>query len=677
MVSIAAFARIRRKCAPRTLIIPPPLQGLPLTSMSDRHPYGRAAGRLLAGLAFACLAAAAVQAAPYPAPMQTIQDALLDDPAGAEALAQRQLAASRIRGDADAEFWQLLALAAVHTMREQPAKARRDVEEARALLLRLPREEGVRRRLWVESYAIGASFHVEDLQLLIKRSSALRSEVAALGDAVLLCEIAGGDVWLLREAGAPDEAWTAAEEAERCGRRQGQAGVETAALITLGGIAGTLPGKAPSADYFERATEALGARPARFQRSWIEWEQASTLAREGQVDAARTRFERSLGYSRALGDSTGAAATALDLAALQLRAGDTAGALGLVRGALRLLNPADAPERVATARGLAIEALTIQKRPEVLHEIDLARPLQSLPLSPLGQARLARRFAEGYASQGLYAQAYTELLRSTQAVTQSQQALRDAQMLRLQARYENAQRDAENAELRHHAQAARLEIEAREAQQRALWIALAALAVLLAAAGWFAVRMFARRRQMTTLAMRDELTGLPNRRAVLAFAQEQFRLAQRLGFDLAVAIVDLDHFKQVNDTYGHAGGDAVLKAFASAAGDVLRGQDRMGRYGGEEWLLVMPGAGMAELGPIFERLRSNLSERTIEGLPVPHGVTFSMGGAASGKRATTLEALIDEADRQLYCAKAEGRDALRYEGRDATKTYGGAMLAPA
>jgi diguanylate cyclase (GGDEF)-like protein len=532
-----------------------------------------------------------------------------------------------------------------------------------------------RHHLWLEAFAIGALFRIEDSARLIPRSVELRRAAAALGDEYLLCEIAAGDLFLLHDTHALDEAWRVAEETERCGRKLGQLHLETTALIAMGSMAGTLTGKAPTETYFERALEVLGVQPARFQRGWIEWELGNMLTRQGQGEKAAGYFETSLARSREIGDSAGEAIVTLDLAALRLSQGEPQRVLELVRGVLPGLQATEAPVRLAGARGLLIEALTKLKRPEVLQEIDKARPLDDMVLPPLERARLARRVAEGYASQGLYPQAYAELKRATQAVSQSQQSIRDTQVLRLQARYEIARREAEVADLRHRAEADRLALKAREAQQQALWAALVALAGLLAFAFWFGARALRRRRQLADLVMRDELTGMPNRRAILAFAQEQFRLCRKLGMDLSIALVDLDHFKQVNDRGGHAAGDRVLRAFAQAAGEVLRAQERMGRYGGDEWLLVMPGTGVEELAVLFERLRHQLASQPIHGLAHPHGITLSMGAAALSESIESVDALVDEADRQLYRAKADGRNMLRHghvEPREPLLRGGGA-----
>jgi diguanylate cyclase (GGDEF)-like protein len=102
----------------------------------------------------------------------------------------------------------------------------------------------------------------------------------------------------------------------------------------------------------------------------------------------------------------------------------------------------------------------------------------------------------------------------------------------------------------------------------------------------------------------------------------------------------------------------VLRAFASAVPALLRAPDRLGRWGGEEFLLVLPGTAQHELPGVFLRLRLAFAAATVPGLPVPHGCSFSMGGAEAGVDGTGIEALVEAADRRLYEAKAAGRDRL-------------------
>lgn len=607
---------------------------------------------LAAVVALPGLAAAA--GPPSPEALHAVLERTLDNPREALALADDAALAPL---DSESRFWRLLGKAAAYTLLDRSSDVQRSVDEARARLGALPTAT-LRHHLWLEAYAIGALFRREESTKLIARSVELRRAAAPLGDEYLLCEIAAGDLFLLRETYALDEAWRVAEDTERCGRKLGQLHLETTALIAMGSMASSLSSKAPAESYFERALEVLGQRPARFQRGWIEWEMGNTLARLGQHDRAARSFEISLALSHDLGDATGEAIVTLDLAALRLAQSDPQRVIELVRGVMPTLRGGEAPVRLAAAHGLLIEALARLKRPEVLQEIDKARALESAVLPAPDRARLERRMADGYASQGQYVQAYAALKQAGESTLQGEQSIRDTQVLRLQARYEIARREAELADLRHRAETDQLTGQTRAAQQRARWAVVVALAGLLACALWFGVRAMRRRRQLADLMMRDDLTGAPSRRAMFVFLQQQYELCSQLDIELSVALLDLDRFKQINERYGHSIGDRALRAFAEAGREVLRGQERMGRYSGDKWLLVLPGTAIDEMPEVFGRLRKALQAKTIAGLGSPHGVTLSMGAAAAGDAVDSVEALIEEAQRQLYRAKAAGRDRL-------------------
>jgi diguanylate cyclase (GGDEF)-like protein len=267
--------------------------------------------------------------------------------------------------------------------------------------------------------------------------------------------------------------------------------------------------------------------------------------------------------------------------------------------------------------------------------------------------------ARGYAAMRQFDAAYRELLRSDEFNRIDRAQVLAEQTTRLQVRYDAVRRDAENAELRLRTQSAQFQIESQALQKRGLWLALIVLALLMTSAAIFGHRALARRRVFADLALRDELTGQPNRRAIAAYAAEQLQQTRRLALPMTVAMIDLDHFKQVNDRLGHSTGDAVLRSFARAVNGGLRGQDRLGRWGGEEWLLVMPGTGLAELPVIFERLRALFAQVEVPGIESPHHLSFSMGAAAVDAEMTGLDSVIEAADRQLYLAKHEGRDTLR------------------
>jgi diguanylate cyclase (GGDEF)-like protein len=156
------------------------------------------------------------------------------------------------------------------------------------------------------------------------------------------------------------------------------------------------------------------------------------------------------------------------------------------------------------------------------------------------------------------------------------------------------------------------------------------------------------------LATRDSLTGLLNRRA----AQDELRracgLAVRRSWPLTVALVDLDHFKQINDSFGHQVGDRVLHAFARAAERELRSADRVARWGGEEFLFVLPDTDSQQASICLDRLRSAFAQLNIAGVPATHNLSFSAGVTLCFGSAD-IEAAIERADQAMYSAKTAGR----------------------
>lgn len=160
--------------------------------------------------------------------------------------------------------------------------------------------------------------------------------------------------------------------------------------------------------------------------------------------------------------------------------------------------------------------------------------------------------------------------------------------------------------------------------------------------------------QIRLLATRDALTGLLNRRAALDELRRAIGLAARGGRPLVVALADLDHFKLVNDTYGHACGDRVLQAFARVAERELRGADRVARWGGEEFLFVLPDTDEAQARVCLERLHRRFALEPVEGVPATHRLSFS-AGVSLCHSADDLEAAVERADRAMYSAKMAGR----------------------
>jgi len=163
--------------------------------------------------------------------------------------------------------------------------------------------------------------------------------------------------------------------------------------------------------------------------------------------------------------------------------------------------------------------------------------------------------------------------------------------------------------------------------------------------------------KLRQLAISDPLTGILNRRHLFLLAQKEIERANRQGHDLAVILFDVDHFKQVNDAFGHQIGDRMLQTLARSCMTELRGFDIFGRYGGEEFIAVLPETSASQAMYVAERLR-----RLVENIAIQNGrgqahVTISLGVASlAGRTGWNLDQLLEQADRALYQAKEAGRN---------------------
>ncbi len=170
----------------------------------------------------------------------------------------------------------------------------------------------------------------------------------------------------------------------------------------------------------------------------------------------------------------------------------------------------------------------------------------------------------------------------------------------------------------------------------------------------------ASREAFRALATYDALTGVFSRRAILEILDRELVRARRNQAPVAVALADVDHFKRVNDTHGHHTGDVVLVEVARRLGSTLRESDGLGRVGGEEFLVVLPGAERDAALMVTERLRELLCSEPVPTAVGPLTVTASFGVATSGGD-VSADVLVSRADKALYLAKEEGRNRVRSE----------------
>jgi two-component system, cell cycle response regulator len=164
----------------------------------------------------------------------------------------------------------------------------------------------------------------------------------------------------------------------------------------------------------------------------------------------------------------------------------------------------------------------------------------------------------------------------------------------------------------------------------------------------------------------DPLTSLWNRGAIFKVMEKEARRSHRTGKSLGIVMADLDHFKEINDSYGHLVGDDVLKETGHRLAAAVRNHDWVGRYGGEEFLIIVPGCNASGLAASAERLRQSVSCRPFKSSAGELSVTLSLGAAIaeSGRMETVdCEALLRAADEALYAAKAKGRNRIESAAR--------------
>ena len=186
-----------------------------------------------------------------------------------------------------------------------------------------------------------------------------------------------------------------------------------------------------------------------------------------------------------------------------------------------------------------------------------------------------------------------------------------------------------------------------------IYLGMFSLGVIALAIGFILITNERLRVELEFMATRDPMTGSLNRRAFFARADIEWARARRANRPLTVITSDIDFFKKVNDTHGHHIGDLVIKDFAQRATAQLRLPDILARFGGEEFVIVLPETGLTEGKKVAERIRREIEQRRDAKLPA---YTVSLGLAASSNTSTDLSALLAEADAALYRAKQSGRN---------------------
>jgi diguanylate cyclase (GGDEF)-like protein len=419
------------------------------------------------------------------------------------------------------------------------------------------------------------------------------------------------------------------------------------------------------ATVYNRMGDAEQAR--RYYQAALREQQASGLKREmvvswhnlGRVHeqlrdwpAAEEAFNQTLALSREMHYARGEAFALRGLAAVANARGRPALALERLDQALALqgqLVDERLRGQIQLQRGIALgqQGLPVQSRAALQEAVRIFERAESVRESAAAHEALAQL----HAGQGQWREAFAQLAAFKHLSDGLLRRQIDDRFAALKAQVDRSA-EAQQMRLLQREQLATqvaLEQERLAGRLRNATIALGTVgALLLALLAW---RLRRRSQVMQRLAHTDELTGLPNRRDVLN------RLDQVLarGVRCALVIVDLDHFKRINDTYGHPAGDAVLRAAAEVLRPVGQAPAALGRLGGEEFVLVLPGTDADAARAIGERLRQSIEAMDLRQVVPGSPVTTSVG-LTVGLPGDDASELLRRADRALYLAKARGRN---------------------
>ena len=383
----------------------------------------------------------------------------------------------------------------------------------------------------------------------------------------------------------------------------------------------------------------------------------SILKELGQFPAAIVEFVKARELSVDLKDTQGIAFSDLDLCQVQIAIGQLAEARQRCENALRLFTIARSNDVVKHARAaLAHIDLEEGHAAPALKTLNEILENNATDMPPRDVAPLFKLRARANAAVGNFRQSYDDLDESLRRTMAVQELRRLLQAATLSARFETNRQLERNSELNRELEVAQ---ERQRDQKRWTIIAIGTGTAVIILLTIQIVAIRRHRRQLALLANQDSLTGLPNRRHTYALASEAMARTAAAKVPLTLALIDLDYFKSINDRCGHAAGDMVLKDFANVCRKSIRETDVFGRWGGEEFLLVMPGAPLEVAVAALERLRTQALQIELPASGAGLRVGLSAGLAFYEANVKSLDELIARADAALYRAKHEGRDLVR------------------
>lgn len=377
----------------------------------------------------------------------------------------------------------------------------------------------------------------------------------------------------------------------------------------------------------------------------------------GHLEDARQQFEAALDTAVNTQSTIGMASAHLGLAQVLNQTGaygDALAMLATVKSELNRTGDHSSGDMVATQEGVAHAGLG--KYPQAIADFDRAEAL----LRKSGNLRyykdLLIQRSRSYEAIGNTGQALADLQHvvSLEAALESRARSDSATLMGYQ--FDAARRDQENQKLAADRKLQEQQLKSLERVRQWQQVALLLGGLLIVLLLWLAYRQVRFTRRLQQIANTDPLTGIANRRSIELQGQRMLEQAAINNLPMAVALIDIDHFKQVNDTYGHQVGDVVLARIAAVCRDTLRLGDVIGRIGGEEFLVLLPGVDVEQVRDIAERLRGMVEMLALDDVVPGQRVTISLGSTVRIEPDRHFGELVARADAALYRSKEAGRN---------------------
>lgn len=390
-----------------------------------------------------------------------------------------------------------------------------------------------------------------------------------------------------------------------------------------------------------------------------EFSLAQALQLSGQFVEAEQYYKSSRLHSEQIGDLQGVAFANLGLADMALKDKKFKKAEQMFRNALPIfITSKNMNSQASIALGLGEIALArgqYQKADEQANKVlEISQKIQSRRYE-MGAHDL---LSKGYVARGDYQSAFTHSSLARQLEKTKLVAARNLSVAGMEERFASERQKQENKLLQQKNEFNERELIEQKRRAAIYYAASISLLILVGFLIYAGYKNSKLRDKLSKLALTDVLTGIANRRSVMAIFEQEFIRARRYGFPLSVAMLDLDHFKSINDSYGHDAGDEVLREFCQMVREHLRLTDSFGRWGGEEFIIIFPHTSADDAIISINRICDGMDSLPYKKLRGERQATFSAGLAFQTSEDVDVNALIKRADGALYLAKNSGRNRL-------------------